>query len=173
MWHSQHKLRSLKRFHSDRFHAASTGQKACKPFRISSASVVSIPGDGNCLFHAFCHFIRDASPELLRKACVEYVVKNADQHFNDTTWKEWIRGFGFSTVNSYREYLNDPQNWGGQLEIAILSIIYGLHTHVYKKSGETYELIMTATCDEAEHIGGDVHLLYSGRVHYDVLVPSF
>ena len=60
--------------------------------------------------------------------------------------------------------------WGGGIEMAAFSLMYKVNVHVYEKCCRDRGF-KRISCFDFPGASRIVHILYSGRVHYDALVP--
>lgn len=132
--------------------------------------LVRQPGDGNCLFHSLAHVlpgkIKAAS---LRKKICEYMEDFPALDISGTPLAEWVQMASQSSVEDYSRRMQRTGEWGGAPEIAVCARMEGLDVCVYQPVDDEFELM-------AEFLGGGsgssiVHILYSGRMHYDALMP--
>ena len=88
-----------------------------------TAALLRAPADGDCLFHAVATLLCDASTAAeLRRRCAEFVDTHASLSFNGDTLAEWINLEYGETVAEYKLRMLAGR-WGGQLELAVLSIV--------------------------------------------------
>jgi len=138
-------------------------------FTLRRARVVRQPKDGNCLFHSLNYGINGSSARLLRKNIAQFIRQNQKLTISDSPLKDWIRWSGQRRVSLYTQRMSRPGTWGGGIEMAALSRMRSINVHVYERSRGGYKRI---SCFDVPAASKTVHVLYTGRNHYDALVPQ-
>ena len=162
----------------------------CRPLALRRARVVGQPGDGSCLFHSLSFGARKlgsskadcASAASVREACAAFLERCPNAEIGGTPLREWIQWESGGDVKSYVRRMRGKGEWGGAIEIAVVSRCFNVSVHVFEKAGgDTFKLISAFDAAEGSKrssSGGGkkepvVRVLYSGRCHYDALeVPG-
>lgn len=148
---------------------ASSDQEEVKILSNEQARVVSMPGDGSCLFHSLSYGLSDRpSASSLRRDICAYMVKNPDMTIADTAIKDWIKYDSDDTVQAYADRMRGGV-WGGGIEMAVLHRMRNVNVHVYERFREGYKRISAFDSAEARQT---VSILYQGRNHYDAISIS-
>ena len=155
---------------------AATGEDA-RPYVVRSATVVRQPGDNSCLFHSIAHQLPGASMNArsLRRSIVAWIQQHPSFEIADSALSEWILWDGGGSVRRYCARMARMSSWGGGIEMAACSQLKKINIWVYEKARRGgYKRI--GVFDYVASNGGrrsatTVHVLYSGGVHFDVLVP--
>ena len=117
-----------------------------------------IPDDNSCLFHAFVFLLhRTDSPQELRNMIANTVRENP------LKWNDGILG---KSRDSYIRYISDPEKWGGQVELSILSAVGGVEIATVD--------IQTGRVDvygQGCNYSHRVYMLFSG-IHFDAVTFS-
>jgi hypothetical protein len=69
----------------------------------------------------------------------------------------------------YAARMGTGSHWGGAIEMAVFALVMQLHVHVFERRGGGFARISAFVCNGDPM--GTVHVLYSGRCHYDGLEP--
>jgi len=135
--------------------------------------IVKSKADGSCFFHSIAYQMNDTA-DGLRKLCSDAVIKNQEQDYNGLKLKEWIFYETSLNVEDYSKRLLGRRQWGGFLEMKIISDAFKRPIAVYQKEqGEIATLIATIDGPRSGANGANpFYLLYSGRSHYDSLIPD-
>lgn len=135
---------------------------------LTSARVVAQSGDGSCLFHSIAYGLGEGSGISLREEVSSFLSKNGDLLISDAPISDWIMWDTGLSVASYADSIARGA-WGGGIEIACLSAMKRVNVHVYEKlSRGRYKRI---SCFNTLRARKNVHILYSGGLHYDALIP--
>lgn len=114
-------------------------------------SILEVPSDNSCLFHALSELLNAKSSGELRKMVADKILENP-KDFAPYIEKE---PFEYST------WILQPNIWGGEPEIAVISEIYKTKVCVIHRDIKLY------------HFGGEfrsvVYLSYSGT-HYNAVI---
>ena len=137
--------------------------------------IVKSLADGSCFFHSIAYQM-NGTAEGLRKLCSEAVIKNQEQDYNGLQLKDWIYYETSLSVEQYSKRLLGRQ-WGGFLEMKIISDVFQRPIAVYQKEqGQIATLIaaidVPTNKDRKRRNASPFYLLYSGRSHYDSLIPD-
>eukprot|EP00939_MAST-03C_sp_MAST-3C-sp1_P000705 g705.t1 len=147
-----------------------------------STRVVRQPGDGSCLFHSLAHGLaatassssfysrrsKKKSGYGLRQEICSYLRKHPDMNIAGEPLRKWIQWAGHGTVRAYASRMSGSMSWGGGIEMALFSRMFKRNVHVYEANRRGYKRISRFNVPDE---GGTVHVLYSGRAHFDALVP--
>lgn len=133
----------------------------------SEARVVRQPGDGSCLFHSMSYGVGGRGSSL-RKELTRYMSRNPDLRISGSPLRDWIKWAGHGSVREYVKRMNRGSSWGGGIEMAVFSVLKKRNVHVYERSrGGKFKRI--SRFDRHENNGRTIHVLYSGRAHFDAL----
>jgi len=139
---------------------------------INNAEVVAQPGDGSCMFHSLSYGLSReglATAEGasgLRADVAAYACLNPGFLIQGTPMKDWILWDSGLSVHDYAARMEKGCHWGGAIELAMCSAMKNVNINVYERVSEGYKRITSFALDGVEQT---IHLLYSGRVHYDAL----
>lgn len=139
---------------------------------VRGGRVVTQPGDGSCLFHSLCFGLRrktEAQAQQLRRQLADFVMRNASREIAGDTIEEWIRWDTSSSVAEYTRMIS-VRGWGGGIEMAACSIMYGVNVHVYepRNGGTAFQRI--SCFDSPVPTNTTINVLYRGGMHFDALV---
>ncbi|RFN43977.1 hypothetical protein FIE12Z_11787 [Fusarium flagelliforme] len=113
-----------------------------------------MPSDNSCLFTAFGGALKDQLPaQTLRRMMADYIRQHPEEY------SEAVLG---SPPSQYCRSIQDPDRWGGGIELSILSSIFDIQI-----SNQTQSKI-----DFGEEKRDRCILLYSG-IHYDRVAFSY
>ena len=112
----------------------------------------------------------------MRHAVADFVEANPQAELGGSPLSDWIRWESEMGVQAYCSRMRRAGEWGGAIEMAVFSRIFGVSVLVFeklpRKPGE-FQLISAFDADKAdgaEEGGAAVcRVLYSGRVHYDAI----
>jgi hypothetical protein len=149
-----------------------------EPVIVSSrqVSVVSQPGDGNCLFHSMAHGLRSAragretSASSLRMELEDYMASHPHEEISDTPISDYILWDSQTSVKAYTGRMRSGNDWGGAIEIAVCARIKNVEIHVYEKKGGNFIRISKFEATNSDSAPRVVSVLYGGRCHYDAMV---
>ena len=140
-------------------------------FVLQQGRQVKMPPDGSCLFHSLCYGLGKGNAAALRKQIAGWIAANPKKEISGDQLKEWIEWDGGGSVASYTSKMgrsNGP--WGGGIEMAACSVIYSVNIHVYERAQRGgYKRI---SCFDVPGASKTIHVLYTGSMHYDALVPG-
>lgn len=115
-----------------------------------------VEADNNCLFNSISLLVEGKkNPKVLR----EYIVKwiNADETYNEA-----ILGM---SKKDYSKWILNPEKWGGEIEIVILSDYFEVQICVIYIEALTYKVY-------GESYAKRIYLLYDG-LHYDPITRNY
>lgn len=141
-----------------------------------SASVVRMPGDGTCLFHSIAYGLgalgHQEDGHTIRQRVCKFIAQKQDFEISGTPLRSWVDWDSQLTVNNYCSRLAGGSFWGGAIEMAACTQIFGVDIGVYEEGyyGGGFNRISDFLCDNRPR--GAVLLVYSGRAHYDALVTN-
>jgi len=141
------------------------------PSDLTGFEVMTITGDGNCLFRAVAKMIYgdQEAHELVRSECCDFMIRHQPNFEPFITDDE-----------PFAQYIDDlrrPAVWGGETEIAALSTLYQRDIWIYHEP--SLELIYPSPLQPLERrfpFDEPIRLTYNGGVeksfgtHYQVLV---
>lgn len=114
-------------------------------------SILEVPSDNSCLFHALSELLSARSSSELRKMVADKILENPRD------FAPYIEKDPFE----YSTWILQPDIWGGEPEIAVISEIYKTKVCVIHRDIKLY------------HFGGEfrsvVYLSYSGT-HYNAVI---
>ncbi|KAH9387223.1 ubiquitin thioesterase OTU1 [Nematocida major] len=116
-------------------------------------SIMEVPSDNSCLFHALSELLSAKNSDSLRKMVADEIMKSP-KSFAPYIEKE---PFAYST------WIVQPHIWGGATEITVISKIYETKVCVIDKDLRTYEF--------GEAFRSVVYLCYSGT-HYNAVISK-
>ena len=132
-----------------------------------------IARDGSCLFravadHVFHHQGRHVE---IRERVVDHLRNNPEEYkvFVETEKVPW---------DLYLFDMADPKTWGSQVEISIISKLYGLNFTIYREQPEPgIDHVYGSPIVESEHskksIRPDhIEVCYASNTHYDLVVSN-
>lgn len=95
-----------------------------RPLAYESQSVLRVmPSDNSCLFTAFGGALPEQIPaQRLRRMMADYIEEHAD------VYTAAVLG---SPVREYCRSIQDPDRWGGGIELSILSAIFDIQICTY------------------------------------------
>ncbi|CAD2213218.1 OTU-like cysteine protease, putative [Angomonas deanei] len=141
--------------------AAHTGKKYVPPVGDKFHFTRRVcPADNSCLFHACAYVLHDKSRSdgpLMRQKCLEAILSKPDM-FNETT-------LGMS-AKSYATIMANPNNWGGGIELEILSMLYETEIFALDLQSSTIQKFGT---DRDYSVRA--FLVYTGN-HYDCIAMN-
>ncbi|KAH9331590.1 hypothetical protein KI387_003698, partial [Taxus chinensis] len=118
-----------------------------------------IPADNSCLFNAVGYVMeRDKNKSTELRQVIAATVASDREHYNEA--------FLGKTNEEYCEWILEPRNWGGAIELSILADNYVREIAAYD--------IQTTRCDlygQGKGYKERVMLIYDG-LHYDALALS-
>jgi len=147
---------------------------------LKSAKVVTMPGDGSCLFHSLAHGLRSGqSARMLRKEIADFILRNPQLEIAETPLKDWIHWDSGRSVASYARQMA-VRGWGGGIECAACSRLCRVNVHIYEKVGKRrysqngngveYKRISCFNLPGPEgKTAKTINVLYCGGVHYNAL----
>ncbi len=129
-----------------------------------------MPGDGNCLFHAISDQLKRFPDKKqydhaeLRQLAVKYINDHIDEY------APFLHNKG--GVCTYINRMRQDGEWGGELEVSILSKILEVEIHLHNhhispKTSLPHASTKYGVDENYQHI---MHLSYEG-LHYESLVP--
>ena len=122
-----------------------------------------ISGDNSCLFNAFSYCFdksghNDNSSSNLR-SLVAKQIENNEEKYNDI--------FLGKPNKEYQTYILNPNNWGGAIELSILSEVFNI-----KISAFDIKTLKKHCFGEDMSYSDIIYLLYDG-MHYDSLIMTY
>lgn len=119
--------------------------------------IVSVEGDGNCLFRAVSHQLYGMTSfhDIIRASAMKYISLQRDY------FSQFIVG-GIEKVDEYLSHQSRSGAWGDDIEIQALSEIYNKPFEIY-----AYSNIPMRTFHEHFGIGSPLRLSYHGQSHYN------
>ena len=160
-----------------------------------NAKVVTMPGDGSCLFHSLVYCINSMKgtsfdAKRLRKKIASHIAANPNLFIADDKMKQWVKWDSGKTVQEYASEMA-VSGWGGGVEIVACTHLFNVNIHVYESQTTSSPLSAdvvrnghdgylriscfnapTATYTTDAKANKTLHLLYQGRKHYDALLVS-
>lgn len=139
--------------------------------------VEDVPAVGNCLFEAVGRTVGVGAAELRAAVCAWMV--SADARLHDTPVRDWIQWNAGVSVGDYAARMARSGEWGGGVELAVLSTLLRRPILVYERfvdgGARGVRRIAEFLPDgvPADDVRGlpVVCILYVGRAHYMQLVP--
>ncbi|GBG26752.1 OTU domain-containing protein 6B [Hondaea fermentalgiana] len=133
------------------------------------ARVFPQPGDGSCLYHSMFRGLRGEGPSsthALRQALARWVRNNANVKIADTPVNEWVRWDAQCSVETYCRRMQSYA-WGGGIEMAAFSRLFGIQVDVYERSRGGFKRISCFLAPREPK--RCISVLYCGGIHYDAL----
>ncbi|KAL4729634.1 ubiquitin-specific protease otu1 [Fusarium chlamydosporum] len=116
-----------------------------------------MPSDNSCLFTAFGGALQDQIPaQTLRRMMADYILQHPEEY------SEAVLG---SPPSQYCRSIQDPDRWGGGIELSILSSIFDIQIC-------TFDVQTQSKIEFGEEKRDRCILVYSG-IHYDRVAFSF
>lgn len=148
--------------------------------RSGSVSVVRMPADGACLFHSLAHGLgtlgHEESGLNVRQHIAQVIASTPDCEIAGTPLREWVEMDSQMSSSAYASMVARGGIWGGAIEMAVFTHIYGVDVGVYEEDGYNggFRLISGFAAPDGKRDGHKrcVCLKYSGRSHYDALAVS-
>ncbi len=149
---------------------------------LKSARVISMPGDGSCLFHSLSYGLGGSiTARKLRRDIATFIAKNPKLEIAETPLKDWIQWDSGRSVSSYANRMS-VTGWGGGIECAACSRLMEVNVHIYERQrGSSYSRSSSSngTCFKrisCFDLPGSkkkrvrtINVLYCGGVHYNAL----
>lgn len=147
---------NIKRGATDGKYVPPASEKSCLVRRV-------VPGDNSCLFHAAAYVLENKSRTLgpsLRSKIAEVVLAHP---------KKFTTAFLGQPTAQYASWIQNPDTWGGAIELYILSFLY--QTEIIALDLESNRLDRFG---EEENYQVRCFVLYTGK-HYDAMAmaPGF
>ncbi|CAE8637656.1 unnamed protein product [Polarella glacialis] len=140
----------------------------------AGTQVLKQPGDGNCLFHSLAKGLggKETASGLRRRIC-SFMRDSPDLDISGTSLADWVQMVAQSSVGNYAQRMERAGEWGGAPEIAVCAHMVGINIYVYEPCGREFELVAPFMCTDKMSSSKDaVHVLYSGRMHYDAMTRT-
>lgn len=118
-----------------------------------------VPADNSCLFHSCAYILKNRSRTdglALRQQCAEYVL-NHPQKIKESTGED---------PTTYAQWILQPNNWGGYVELSILSELY--KTEIIALDLESTTVIR---CGSEHNYPLRGFVVFTGQ-HYDAIAMS-
>jgi len=147
---------------------------------LTNARVVTMPGDGNCLFHSLSYGLRSGvNARQLRRQIAEFIGRNPKLEIAETPLKDWVKWDSGRSVSEYAQRMA-MGGWGGGIECAACSRLMGVNVHIYERTrrsrfsrGGANCAYKRISCFDLPGPDGrkakTVSVLYCGGVHYNAL----
>ena len=104
----------------------------------------------------------------LRRELTRYMSRNPDLRISGSPLRDWIKWAGHGSVREYVKRMNRSSSWGGGIEMAVFSVLKKRNVHVYERSRRG-QFKRISRFNREENQGRTIHVLYSGRAHFDAL----
>lgn len=113
--------------------------------------------DGSCLFRVVSEQVYNTQAKHIkvRFECIDFMRRN----------KELFQAFVEGSYEHHLYLLKNPKEWGGQVEISALSLLYKYDFIVYQAINHPPQQV---TCNNFKR---KIHLCYSNGNHYDAVYP--
>lgn len=138
-----------------------------------SATVVAVPGDGLCLFHALAVPL-GVHGAALKDGILKYIEMHPTEEFNGATWSQWIEWEHKISHSTYVLRMKQG-HWGGAFEMTVLSHMLGIPIFVYEKRNEKAIRIADTRPKKystLETLPKCICILYENKNHYSALQLS-
>ena len=138
---------------------------------LRNATVRPQPGDGHCLFHALAAGMGgQLSGPALRMELAFWLRGHAMETVSDNTFQEWIALDSQLSVEAYCSQMCDQHIWGGGIELTAFARYKQTHVHVFPSAERNSNACLFFPSPSLTR--KDIHLLYTGGCHYDLLVDG-
>ena len=160
--------------------SSGASKAAAPPPTLRGAKVIRQPGDGSCLFHSLAYGMRGTrrnacgSADEVRESVAGFIEKMPHAEIGGSPIRDWIQWESGSGVAAYCARMRGQGEWGGAIELAVVSRLFGVSVHVFEREGGAGGGFRLISMFDAAASGGmkaaePVRVLYSGRCHYDAL----
>lgn len=134
---------------------------------IVQMKIVSVPGDGNCLFHAI-GYSTGIPHDKLRRQCAQFIRENHSVFDDDEVLlADWIEWETDMSSNEYADWIQQTGHWGGALEMLCVMKFLDISIAVYVKEHGVLKNIVTFT-----PTGGgqkSIRIYYNGNSHFSAI----
>eukprot|EP01038_Epipyxis_sp_PR26KG_P004213 gene4213-5987_t len=117
-----------------------------------------IPADNSCLFNSISYLINSSNQINYREIVVEMILSNPDKYSSVVLGKP---------VEEYLEWILNPDKWGGEIEISVLSDYL-----LFEIAAVDIQTNNVYIYGEGKQYAQRIYLLYDG-IHYDALVKGY
>lgn len=134
------------------------------------ATLIRMPADDSCLFHAVGHHLNMGGHEL-RQHVVRWMRNNMNCRIAGTCLADWLGLEGENGVHDYITKMSKNRTWGGGTELALLTLMYPrlsfyLFRHLEDDKYEFYAKVGDGNKQKWLH--------YDSMLgHYDALQPTY
>ena len=137
---------------------------------IHDPKIIRQKADGNCLFHSLAFGLNDhTNAKILRSEVCDFIRNHPNYVIADAKLKDWIHWDSNCPVAEYARHMCVSSNWGGGIEMAVVSIIRDCNIHVYEKLNSSYKRISAFDHERNPESKSTIRVLYCGGVHYDFI----
>lgn len=161
------------------------GEQTARPETAVTGTQIRQPGDGTCLYHSMAFGLRRARlaeegfvGPALRARIADHLEEHADDRVSGSAYRDYIWWDHGLTVEAYCHKMRKDGVWGGAIEIAACTQMYGVNVHIYvpeqddrahapnKQKVERFRRIAAFGEDQDKPT---VTITYMLRCHYDAL----
>jgi hypothetical protein len=135
----------------------------------SNARIARQPGDGSCLFHSLSYGLSDGSSATsLRREISDFIINNPEYEISETPLTKWVEWDTSMSPKQYAASIARGQ-WGGGIEMAIVSALRNVNIHVYERQFSILGGVKRISAfdhplePEKKKV---IRVLYCGRNHY-------
>jgi hypothetical protein len=136
-------------------------------YHLFKAHIVKQPTDGNCLFHSLAYGIGNINHKKLRNGIAFWIYSNSNYSIAGTPLKQWVYWESGKSIIKYSQDIA-ISGWGGALEMLACSRLLNINIFVYEYKRDK---LINISCFFTNKKNKPIFILYSNRVHYDVLIP--
>ncbi|GBG28786.1 Ubiquitin thioesterase OTU1 [Hondaea fermentalgiana] len=161
------------------------GDSDGKVVYLQNARIVTMPGDGNCLFHSLCYGLGGVeNAGTLRRKIADFIARNPKLLIADTPLEDWVNWDSNKSVREYAQRMA-RSGWGGGIECAACSHLMHVNVHIYEREKKASSASYFSRSRSSRASGGGfkriscfnlpgatrtVRVLYCGGIHYNALV---
>lgn len=138
---------------------------------VATFRILRQPGDGACLFHALgCLSRPPKTAAVVRAEIIAFLRAHGEREVQGIALSKWIYWESRLSMAEYCARMSRANGWGGAIEISVYSLMNSTPVEVYERRGAFFRRIAHVVHETAtEQQQPVVHLLYSGRSHYDAM----
>jgi len=153
--------------HPDARDAPRLGEPTGPVVILQRAKVVTMPGDGSCLFHSLAYGLGSKATPL-RRDIVRFLAMNPTLEIAESPLEDWVQWDSNSSLKAYVRRMALSSTWGGAIECFACSRLKNVNVRIFEKlRNGSYKQI--ACFDVAKNFP-TIDVLYCGRCHYNALV---
>jgi len=140
----------------------------------AEAETVEIEMDGNCLFHCVNYYTGQGNINEIRQAVYDKMLECKHTLIAGCTIEEWITLSHEGETITVEQYITNQRTdaqWGGEIELRIISMLYNFSIDVYTRATGRYNLTTTYDPEEPnESERQKIRLAFIDEIHYEPLL---